>query len=480
MAGAEEHADTLTVGVEINQTISSGDHSPLWLTANRQGLSSIDKGFGYVDVSAIKKMTPERRFTWGAGVELAVPWEFTSDFVVQQLYAEMKYRSLSLSIGSKNQTSDLVDANLSSGDLLFSGNARPIPQIKAGILEYQPWKFVNDWVGIKGYLAYGKFTDSGWQEDWAAEGSRYAKRAWVCSRGIWLKGGNEKKFPLVFKVGLEMATQFRGTIYNLQLAGSDEKITLNMPKGLESWFKALVPMPGGSNTILTESTNVEGNTIGTWNFSLEWLPDADWRLKAYWQHIYEDHSMMWIEYPWKDGMWGVQAWLPKNRVLSSVVAEFLYSKFQSGSVYNDSSAEVPEQVSGVDSYYNHELYPGWMHWGMGIGNPLTIAPIYNSDHILQFTGTRNISYHFGLSGNPVEGLDWRVLLSNTRSWGTYLYPYPEVRSMWNFLAEAKWRPAKVKGLECKLAVAFDSGDLAGKNFGVLLGVRYDLPFLFVK
>lgn len=480
-AQTEEQIDTLVVSAEMHQTISSGDHAPFWLAANLQGLASIDKGYGFVEVGAIKKMNNERRFSWGAGVDLAVPWKFTSDFVVQQLYAEVKWRSLSLSIGSKNHVSDLVDDNLSSGELLFSGNARPVPQIKAGIMEYQPWRFVNNWVGIKGYLAYGKFTDSSWQQHWAAPGSRYDKGAWLCSRGVWLKGGDEKRFPLVFKVGLEMATQFKGTIYNLDLydAGK-ELITLKMPSNLLAWIKGLIPLPGGKETIATESTNVEGNTIGTWNFSLEWIPDSDWRLKAYWQHMFEDHSMMWIEYPWKDGLWGVQAWLPRNPVVKSVVAEFLYSKFQSGPVYNDTSTEVPEQVSGVDNYYNHGLYPGWMHWGMGLGNPFSISPIYNSDHILRFTATRNISWHFGLNGSATDEIDWKVLLSNTRSWGDYLYPFPEVREMWNFLAEAKWRPSKVKGLECNLAVAFDTGDLVGKNFGVLLGVRYDLPIFFVK
>ena len=66
-------------------------------------------------------------------------------------------------------------------------------------------------------------------------------------------------------------------------------------------------------------------------------------------------------------------------------------------------------------------------------------------------------------------------MSNTRSWGNYYKPFPEVRKMWNFLAEVKWRPAKLKQLECMASVAFDRGDLVGDNLGVMLGVRYDLP-----
>lgn len=470
---AGEKTDTIEMSAELRQTISSGAHIPFWLSANRQGLSSIDKGYGYFDLGAVKKMDYDRRFSWGAGLELAVPWKFTSDFVIQQLYAEVRYRCLSLSVGSRNHVSDLVDQELSGGELVFSGNARPVPQVKAGIMNYEQLGFTNDWVGIKGYVAYGKFTDSSWQERWAAPGSRYSKGALLCSRGIWLKGGDEKRFPLVFKIGLEMATQFSGTIYNYKVR--NEVRDVKMPSNAKAWLKAFLPLPGGDDTPDSEKTNVEGNTVGAYDFSLEWVSDADWSVKAYWQHMFEDHSMMWIQFPWLDGLWGVNAKLPSNPFVSALTYEFLYSKYQSGPVYNDTSAEVPEQVSGVDNYYNHELYPGWMHWGMGIGNPFSISPIYNSDHILEFYANRNISHHLGIKGSPMAGLDWRVLVSNTRSWGNYYKPFPEVREMWNFLAEVKWRPAKLKQLECMASVAFDRGDLVGDNFGVMLGVRYDLP-----
>lgn len=41
--------------------------------------------------------------------------------------------------------------------------------------------------------------------------------------------------------------------------------------------------------------------------------------------------------------------------------------------------EFEEQISAKDNYYNHYLYQGWQHWGMGIGNPLLPGPIYNKN-----------------------------------------------------------------------------------------------------
>lgn len=472
-AAKSEVPDSISVSAEVVQTISSGDHTPFWLVSNRQGLSSIEKGSGYVRVGARKDLDSQKRFSWGACVDVAAPWRFTSDFVVQQLYGEIKYRSLDLTVGAKEYWSETLDRNLSSGGLLYSGNARPIPQVRAGIFDYQPLHFTNDWVAIKGYLAYGAFTDARWEKNWVANGHKRNSGVLYCSRGLWFRNGDPERFPLVFTAGIEMGTQFGGKCYNFYLQ-PDEKFTLKMPSGPMAWLKALLPLEGDDSTVEGEQTNVEGNMIGTYDFSLAWIPGADWKVKAYWQHMFEDHSMLWIDFPWKDGLWGVQGWLPKNPIISSVVFEFLYSKFQSGSVYNDSSPEVPEQVSGMDMYYFHYLYSGWQHWGMGMGNPFSISPIYNEPHTLIFRATRNISYHIGLEGRPSSSIGWKILASNTRSWGHYQNPFLETRSMWNFLASIDWSPATLRGCSAHVSLGWDRGDLIGDSFGVMLGFSYDI------
>lgn len=468
----ETQADSLRMRIGMLQNMSWGDHAPFWLSANRYGLSSVRKAGGYACASIEKPLDYTKRFSWGMGAEIALAWDMTSNPVLQQLYAEIRYRSLGLEIGSRNQSGPLCDPELSSGGLVFSGNSRPVPQIRAGIFDYAPLSFLGDWVGVKGYLSYGIFTDSDWQKDWAARGSRYATGVLLCSRGLWLKGGNESKFPLTFEVGIDMGTQFGGTIHNYEVG--DRTTTIKMPTKPKAWLKAFIPLPGDKTTVLGEQTNVEGNTVGAYDFCLKWTSPAGWSLRAYYQHMFEDHSMLWIQFPWKDGLYGLQTHLPDNPVVSDVVYEYLNSKFQSGPVYNDSSPEIPEQVSGVDRYYNHYLYTGWMHWGMGMGNPLSISPIYNADHLLEFCATRNVSHHLGLKGVRHAGVEWRTLLSYTRSWGDYWKPFPEVRNMWNFLAEAKWRPKFMPGFEWSGAFAFDTGDLLGRNVGFMLGLTYNL------
>lgn len=167
---------TFRYSAEVNATVSSGANTPFWLVNNRFGLSSIEKNNGYVRASLFKDARKEgRRLTWGAGVDLAVPWNFTSSFVVQQLYADLRYRNAELSVGSKEWTGGFNNLRLSSGDLLFSNNSRPIPQARLSLPDYVKVPFTNGWIGIKGYLAYGAFTDDSWQRHAAKNGARHTK-----------------------------------------------------------------------------------------------------------------------------------------------------------------------------------------------------------------------------------------------------------------------------------------------------------------
>ena len=243
-----------------------------------------------------------------------------------------------------------------------------------------------------------------------------------------------------------------------------------MPHGWKNFIKALIPMKGGDDTPAGEQVNVEGNMLGSWNFALAWKPKSDWSVKLYYQHFYEDHSMLFFDYPWKDGLWGVEAKFPKNRWISEAVYEFIYNKDQSGSVYWDHTPEINEQVSGRDNYYNHGIYNGWQHWGMGIGNPLIISPIYNANHSLSFLSNRMWGHHLGFKGQPLDELGYRVLASYQKSWGTYEMPFPETKTSFNLMAEVTYKPKKLKGWQADLAFGMDSGPLIGNSYGAMLKI----------
>lgn len=458
-----ENNDSVSYLAEVRATFSSGENTPFWLVNNLQGLGSPEKNNGWVRGAVFKKIDTQRKFSWGAGLDLVGGWNAIAPFNVHQLYGEVKYRSLGLLLGSKEIWGDYNNPRLSSGNLLYSGNAMPIPQLRIGIFDYAPFWGTNGWFSVKGYVSYGMFTDSKWQKSWAAPDTKRTEGVLFHSKGLWLRGGNTDKFPLTGEIGIEMASQFGGESFK------DGEV-IRMPSKFKDWLKALFPVGGDNSTPIDEQINVQGNMLGAYNFALSWVPKEDWSIKAYFEHYFEDHSQMTFEYGWKDGLWGIEVQLPKNPIVSTFVYEYLNSKDQTGSVFNNTSESIPEQVSGRDFYYDHYIYSGWEHWGMGIGNPLAISPIYNKNHLIAFLDTRLTAHHFGIAGNPSKEFDYRILMSFSRNWGSYGKPYPEVLNNFNGLLEVCYKPHKLKGWKASLGVAMDGGQLLGKSFGVMLTI----------
>lgn len=460
-----EWNDSIQYKAEIGTTLSAGEHTPLWLNANRYGFSSLERNNLWLRLSAVKHMDEEKKFSWGAGVDLGVAYRFQSAFVPQQLYAEVRYRCLDAMLGAKESYDGFVSRDLSSGSLTQGFNSHPIPQFKIGIFDYADVWGCKEMFAVKGHIAYGIYDDDWWIKRWANPEFDYTLGTLYCSRAIYFRGGNSKKFPLEGELGLVMDSQFGGKTWIASQNRWDRH-----PASAKAWIKALIPARGGEDTNAGEQLNVEGNFLGNWSFALKWEAPQGWSVRAYYQHFFEDHSMMFFDYPWKDGLYGIQGTLPENPVVSEVLYEFLYMKDQSGPVYWDHTSSIDHQVSGRDGYYNNYIYNGWQNWGQAIGNPLMTSPLYNKNHELAFLSTRVVSNHIGFKGNPSEQISYRVLASHTRSWGTYNDPFNKVKSNFSWLAEVKYHPKQLKGWEGSLSLAGDHGSLLGNSFGGMLTI----------
>ncbi len=464
---------TYSYKVEAATSMSSDGRTPFWLTNNRFGLSSIDSEFGYLRAGLFKKADYDKRFSWEAGVDLAVPYNFTSDFVVQQLYGGVRYRSLSLTVGSREWTTGVVNHDLSSGDLLFSRNARPVPQVLLEMRDFNYVPYTKNWLAVRGYFSMGMFSDWRWQRDYVNPQAQYTEKVLFHSKGLFLRVGDPKRHNVTVEGGLEMGSQFGGTtyIYNHRTGQRD---AVKIPNGIDEIFKAIIPMGGGDENdpnLGGEVANCIGNHVGQWSLAATWKPlGADWSVRGYYEHFFEDHSMMFFDHLWRDMLIGVEVKLPKNPFVSEFVYEYLVTKDQAGSVYWDHTAEIPEQVSGRDDYYNNGIYVGWGHWGMGMGNPLLVSPIYNGDGTLGFKHNRIKAHHWGWKGSPHRDIDYKVMLSYTRSWGTYAKPTKNVMHGFSSLLEVTYHPHRWQGWAGRLSVAADGGRLLGKSFGAMLTI----------
>ena len=74
------------IGYKVEmQSSFSKDKTPLWLNANKHGLSSLDEFNGYVRGAVMRPLSTDsaRRWAIGYGVDVAVPVHYTSNVVVQ-------------------------------------------------------------------------------------------------------------------------------------------------------------------------------------------------------------------------------------------------------------------------------------------------------------------------------------------------------------------------------------------------------------
>ncbi len=466
---------------EAAVTTGTGDDSPLWLTANRHGMSSVEKNNGYLRAGVFHRAETDSASHWriGYGIDAAVAYNFTSTVVLQQLYADFDWRFLRLTAGAKEYDMQLKNPYLSSGSQTFGSNARPVPQVRIAIPEYVSITGRSDWAAVKGYIGYGMMTDGRFQRDYCAEGQLYTRHALYHAKAGYLRVGNEAKFPLTLEGGLEMACEFGGTTYNATSWDGTLSQPVKNPKGAKAFLDAFLGT-GGDSTDGDGYANATGNTLGSWLLRLNYK-GRGWRVSAYYDHFFEDHSMMFGQYGWRDGLIGIEAQLPANRVADGIVYEYLTTTYQSGPVYHDHTDAVPDQVSGMDNYYNHNLYAGWQHWGQAAGNPLIFSPLYEHNGSLAFTGNRLRAHHVGVTGAPCAALRYRVLYTHERNLGTYSAPYRRARSTHSLLCEADYRFARKDGTpsgwRAGLSVALDHGTLLGNNLGFQLRVAKTGVFL---
>ena len=472
---------TKAIDYEAEAQVTAGDgDTPLWMTANKHGLSSVVHDNGYLRLAAFHKAETDSARKWriGWGLDLVAGYGMASPVTVQQFYADFDYKLVRLTVGAKEHPMAFKNQELSSGSQTFGINSRPIPDIRFSLPNYWSITGPSAWVSIKGHVGYGYITDAGFQKDYVAPDGKRSEHVLYHSKAGYMRIGNPKKFPLTFEGGLEMASFFGGRIYN---AGSyfGEIPVLDMKHGFRQFFDVLLGI--GSDPTDSGYDNASGNTVGSWLFRLNYEA-KDWSAAVYYDHFFEDHSQMFFEYGWLDGLLGVEVNLPKNPVVSSIVYEHVKTDYQSGPVYHDHTEAIPDQISGIDNYYNHNIYAGWQHWGQAIGNPLFVSPLYFHRASLAFPGNRFKAHHLGFSGDPTKEWHYRVLYSHQRNWGTYATPFSRPRQLHSFLAEVTWTPEKIgkwntKGWSAKLGYALDRGNLIRHNTGFQLTLSKTGRFL---
>lgn len=474
--------------VEAQASFSKGK-TPLWLNANKYGLSSLDTSNGYVRASVERKLSNDSTRRWGIGygLDMALTEGYTSRVVLQQAYAQVRWLHGTLSVGSMELPMQLKNNSLSSGSQTFGINSRPIPQVRIELPDYWILPFGSGWIRLKGHVAYGWMTDQNWQHDVTNKQSKYADNVKYHSKAGYIMIGNpDRFFPFTLEMGLEMGATFGGTAYRPTSDGTMEAV--QGENGLKGYWNVFVP--GGAEAVEKAHKNTAGNQVGSWLIRANYNADT-WRLSFYIDKYFEDHSAMFlldfdgygsgeewnktkrhkfIVYDLHDMMLGAELELKENQWINNIVAEYLYTKYQSGPFLHEHSAQISDHIGGNDNYYNHYIYTGWQHWGQVIGNPLYRSPIYNTDGTISVKNSRFMAFYLALAGEPTEHFAYKIRASYQDGLGTYQEPYTKKHHNISFSCEGQYTLSEA--WTATLAYGMDFGHILGHNAGATLTITH--------
>ncbi|MDH6357672.1 capsule assembly Wzi family protein [Parabacteroides sp. PF5-9] len=462
----EDVSDVTTYQVETFGSAATGDNTPFWMVSNRYGVVPLDAGNGYFRGGVFHQHRLGHSFTWSVGVDLAFVAPRERNVFLQQLYAELVYQKLVLSIGSKERYISLWDRFLSSGDLIQSPNARPIPEINISLPEFVVVPFLKGWLQLKGDMGIGRSFDSRYLADVISPDKYYVEDVLWHHKSIFVRLKDTRgDFPFTVSFGVQHTAQWGGNSTNPNLG--------KQPHSFKDFLRVFAGKSGGGDASPSAQTNVLGNHHISYDFQLGYTQKT-WAVHAYHQHLSADKSGLLLYNGW-DGLWGVQLDVPQFSWIRKVVLEYLMTKDQSGPLhylYFDHD-RYPGRGGGADNYYNNEEYTtGHTYFNRSIGSPLIVSPEYNSNRFPGFENNRVKDWHIGLEGDLSRQLSYRLLCTVMNGWGTPFAPLLKKRDGVSLALDLSYQHPRLSGWDFKGSVGFDTGDMVGdKTVGFGLSVR---------
>lgn len=480
--------DTDEVGysVGIIANASSGRMSPYMIGSWNGGRTTM-KNSAVVDIAAEKKMSPDGRFSWGAGVELMTGYSHDTDYAfydatandwtsrsmrpaaisLRTLYAEAHYRCLYAQVGMKDFSSKIVDGRLSSGDLVRSNNARAIPGVTIGFVDFQNIPFTNGWLQIDGQIMYGKLMDNDFRrKQFNYYNGLIATDLYYTYKYCYFRTKPSERFSATF--GMQTAGQFGGQ-NQYYVRGA---VSSSYERGFrfKDIFKMFFPMQGNGNSFY------EGNSLGSWSLRARYRLSDESEIAVYWEKFFEDGSGIGCR-TGLDGLYGLQYTLSDKGWFNSVVLEYLDFRNQSGPLHwapgDMDNTTITSEATGGDNYYNNDTFGPYTNYGMSIGSPMVMSPIYNVNGYPEYIYNRMRGFHVAALGYPTGTLAYKLMAGWQKGYANGRIPLPHAKSSFSAMAALDWdadRIAKGFSVGCKLA--FDRGELRGDNFGAMLTFSY--------
>lgn len=441
-----------SISVESGAVVSTGKHAPFWFYSNQYGKISTKNNSIYLMPSIYRNFKDSSKFDYSYNFSPLLRYDGLGRSYMHQWYGELKFHFIHFTAGAKEEFYGNQDSTLSSGCLMWSKNARPMPKLKLEVPNYTPVPFTWKYLEFKGGMAHGWFDDN-----------EYNKNVWLHHKYFYLRLGG--KLPVHVSYGLHHFAQWGGIKYDPYV---------KLPKDLKAFkniFLVKSGDPANPNTPWMEWFNKLGNHIGSRNFGLE-VESNKYKVSLYWQNVFEDGSGKAYRNI-KDGLFGISIHTKdKNKVIRGFVYEFLNTTDQSGPYNLKPGDNSGHEYGGNDDYFNNGTYvKGWSYKERTIGTPFITSPlILHGDSRDYLRNNKIQSHHFGIEGISKKVI-YKILYTYALNYGTNYYPISKDQNWHSILINCEIKdklPWKLV-LTCTLGV--DVSKLYGNNAGVMISLR---------
>ena len=437
---SQKKNNSISYLAEVSGNGSLSTASPFWLQQGNYGIAS-SEAFSVSALLGLYKNVDYSNPKFDYGFQLtgfALVDKQRTHFAPHQYSFQLHWQMIDLTIGAKAMQWGNHDRELSSGGLIFSSNARPMPRITLGIDEYYKVPITGGMIEIKGALSHGWFNDNVYTEDIFLHHKFAALRL----------GGNS---PIKFEYELHHMAQWGGNV-----AGIGQQ-----PTGFNNFLRIFAAQGGGGDAHEADQINTLGNHIVSQQLKIT-ADFKQWHLGAYWQNISEDGPVRFITNTMNvyDGLWGLSVKRDKKSLVQGFLYEYLNTTVQSGP-YHDKDGIV---YGGIDNYFMNGIYnSGWTYFGRMIGTPFVSNVEVNGQTIFN---NRVQVHHFGMSG-AMGKLNYKALYAHALSLGNYSQPFPDALKA-NYLMLEITRPNVMAGFDIALSVSADIMPQTSNNYGAML------------
>ncbi|MFO7657059.1 MAG: capsule assembly Wzi family protein, partial [Bacteroidales bacterium] len=294
--------------IETGAAVSSGRQTSFWLMSNQYGLITQYKYNWWIRLELKTTLSTEKNFDYDYGLEVIDRHNNKNKLYLNQAYLRLKFYFFNFQVGSIKETFGNQDSSLSSGGLLWSGNARPMPKVSIVVPKYTPVPFTRGYLEFKGGISHGWFGNN-----------QFVKNSWLHHKYLYLQIGG--KLPVHFHYGLHHYAQWGGQ--------SADSTIGQLPQSFDDFIKIFFTKAGDETSPYADQIYVLGNHLISRNFGLD-LEFTRVKINIYWQTIIEDKSG-WYWANNKDGLWGIHFHLKeKNHLINGIGYEFINTTDQSG------------------------------------------------------------------------------------------------------------------------------------------------------